>query len=482
MRFSPGRWCKAFAADRSGGIAIMMAMVFSVLTLAAGYGINVAQLYNVRSSLRQSLDAAVTSTARDLTTGVIETKDARSWVELFLKANGDPTLAYGDKLVLDRLIVDKTANTVEAEAYVDVALYFPLFGAANETRVRSISASVYSDKKIEVVMMLDVTGSMEKKGKKDKIGDLKNAATNAVTSLLAGQDPEKPRVRVALVPYASAVNVGSLSANVYAEKSPGSNLPPVAGSTTIKSKTGKDTLPDFATYSAIVAGAFRSSDKCATERKDSDGNADLTAAGPSTIRTDKNGKEYYALVNRDDRVTDSGMNSCPGAKIVPLTADSEILLGSINKFRANGWTAGAIGIQWAYYMLSPGWRPAIEAASLGDGPADHNAKKVSKVAILMTDGEFNTSFVGGNEVNKQERKSRSAAESLCTNMKAEGIEVFTIGFDLGSGESAAKTVLSNCATKDTSSVKHYHEASTGADLDNAFRDIIRNIERLVLTQ
>lgn len=482
MRFSPGRWCKGFAADRSGGIAIMMAMVLSVLALAAGYAINIAQIYTVRSSLRQALDSAVTSTARDITTGEITTDDARGWVELFLKANGDPALAYGEKLVLDQLTVDKTANTVEAVAYVDVPLHFPLFGASDEQRVWGVSASVYSDKKIEVVMMLDVTGSMEKKGNKDKIRDLRKAATNAVNSLLSGQDPKKPRVRVALVPYASAVNVGGLSANVYAEKPSGSNLPPVAGSTTIKSKTGKDTLPDFATYNTIVANAFLRPDACATERKDKDGNADLTAVGPSTIRTDKNGKEYYALVNRDDRIAASGMNSCPGATIIPLTADSEVLLASIGKFKANGYTAGAIGIQWASYMLSPGWRPAVKDASLGEGPADRNAKKVSKVAILMTDGEFNTAFVGGNSINKEEGKARSAAQGICANMKAEGIEVFTIGFDLGGGETAAKATLRNCATKDTSSVKHYHEASTGADLDNAFREIIRNIERLVLTQ
>lgn len=138
-------------------------------------------------------------------------------------------------------------------------------------------------------------------------------------------------------------------------------------------------------------------------------------------------------------------------------------------------------MQWAYYMLSPKWRPAIQKAALGDGPADHDPKKLSKVAILMTDGEFNTAFVGGDDVNNQGTKARSAAEGLCGNMKAEGIEIFTIGFDLGTGETAAKNVLKNCASKDTSGVKHYHEASTGADLDNAFREIIRNIERLVLT-
>ena len=75
-----------FGKARSGSFAIMMAMVLAVLALSAGFAVNLAQLYNVRSSLRQALDAAVTSTARDITTGKIEADDARAWVERFLKS------------------------------------------------------------------------------------------------------------------------------------------------------------------------------------------------------------------------------------------------------------------------------------------------------------------------------------------------------------------------------------------------------------
>ena len=57
-------------------------------------------------------------------------------------------------------------------------------------------------------------------------------------------------------------------------------------------------------------------------------------------------------------------------------------------------TAGGIAAQWGYYMLSPEWRDAIKAAGMGGGPADHDPKKVAKVAILMTDGQFNTAFAG----------------------------------------------------------------------------------------
>ena len=42
-------------------------------------------------------------------------------------------------------------------------------------------------------------------------------------------------------------------------------------------------------------------------------------------------------------------------------------------------------------------------------------------------------------------------------------------------------MLKDCATPDTSSLKHYYEAATGTELDEAFGEIVRNIESLAIT-
>ncbi|MEP9387473.1 TadE/TadG family type IV pilus assembly protein [Mesorhizobium sp. KR9-304] len=451
-----------FGGNRSGSFAIMTAAIMAVLALSAGYAVNIAQLYNVRSNLRQALDAAVTSTARDITTGIIEVDDARVWVELFLKANGDPSMMDGDRIVLDQLTVDKISGTVEASAHVDVAIYFPLFGASNERRVRGESAALYSDKKIEVAMMLDVTDSMSG----SKISDLKDAASNAVDALTKGQNKANPRVRIALVPYSDGVNVGALAKDVvFVEKAGAWDLPP----------------PIDAKKAEINANTGTQTDNCATERKDENLKADFSDDAPDAKRTRNiNGKDrdYYAKVNRDDR-----LNSCAKAVLKPLSPDADALKKQIKGFSVAGYTAGAIGVQWTYYMLSEKWRPAIQKAGLGDGPADADPKEVAKIAILMTDGEFNTAHadVSGdkNAVRKQNAKSRSYAESLCENMKADGIEIFSIGFKLNSSE--ARNVLKNCASPDTGSLKRYYETSTGDELNDAFMTIARNIEALVLT-
>ncbi|MEO4001112.1 TadE/TadG family type IV pilus assembly protein [Mesorhizobium sp. CAU 1732] len=451
---------QAFRRDRRGNFGMMMAIVTPLLALSAGYGLNIAQMTIVRSNLLAALDSAVTSTARDLTTGVIAEKDARGMVEAFLLANGGRAFADADRITLDSLVIDKARGTVSAEASIILDVAFPLFGAANRQTITAQSASLYSDKKIEIAMMLDVTDSMGGQ----KIKDLKVAAKNAVDALTKGQNQTNPRVRIALVPYSDGVNVGALAKDVvFVERKGGSDLPP----------------PMDAKKAEIDANTGKQDNNCATERKDVNLKADFSDDAPDAVRERKDGQRYLAKVNRDDR-----LNSCAKAVLKPLSPDATALKKQIDDFSVAGYTAGAIGVQWTYYMLSQKWRPAIQKAGLGDGPADADPKEVAKIAILMTDGAFNTAHadVAGDEkaVRRQDSKSRSYAESLCDRMKADGIEVFTIGFKLDSNN--ARNVMKNCASADTGSLKHYYETSSGEELNDAFMTIARNVERLALTQ
>lgn len=465
-----------FATNDRGNFAIVFGVAAPMLALAIGFAVDTVQLMNAKSALREAVDAAVTSTARSITLGDITEQEAPKTVMAFLTANSTGGVLSYDEIVLDSLTIDKTARTVEAAAHVDVPLYFPIFGMQKTRRVANVGAALYSDKQIEVAMMLDVTGSM----KGQKIEDLKLAAENAVKALLkANKDASKPRVRVAIVPYAEAVNTGRLADTVFVEQKGGPDLPP-------------------AIDEPILVSATTPPDKCATERKMKNGSADYSDDSPEQQRLNKDNKLYFAKINRDDRITEvkdkSGKvigTKCPAAELVALTADQQKLLDTISDFKADGVTAGGIAAQWGYYMLSPRWRQTIANAGAGSGPADFNASKVGKVAILMTDGAFNTAFAGvpvSTDKNNQPQsdqgeKSRTYAEGICANMKKDGISVFTIGFALPSSESSqARTVLKNCASTDTSSMKHFYDVSTGPELDAAFKEIVANTERLALTK
>jgi Flp pilus assembly protein TadG len=457
-----------FARNRSGNFAVLTGVSMLPIVLAVGFCVNLAQAYQVKSSLQAALDSAMTSTARNITTGAIKKEDARKAVEKFLLGNSDGKFADKGEFVLDTLVTDDAAKTLEGTAYAYVDSAFPLFG--KDPKVSVTSAALYSDKKVEIAMMLDITGSMkaDRKKKTDKIGDLQTAAKNAVgLAMKQNWDPQNPRVRVAIIPYAQAVNAGALAGDVvFVEKAGGADLPPAEDAVVLAK--------------ADASGSDGSRpDNCSTERRTAKGQADTSDDEPTALRVNNQGKKYRAKVNRDDRMT-----KCPQAEVIPLTADSVKLLATIETFEADGETAGGIGAQWAYYMLSPKWRTTIRDAGLGNGPADINKNKIAKVAILMTDGEFNTAFAGvkqGDEpILKQDTRARTNAESICSAMKKDGIEVYTVGFQLT--EANAKTVLKNCSTPDVSSIKHYFEASTGAELDAAFSEIIKNTERLTLTK
>lgn len=187
-------------------------------------------------------------------------------------------------------------------------------------------------------------------------------------------------------------------------------------------------------------------------------------------------------------------NACPSAAITPLTASATTLKTKIDQMRGGGSTAGQIGIGWAWYMLSPNF------ASLFDGagkPGEYAPSETLKVAILMTDGEFNTPFRDGvialdagsgsgalnTHINLNSSNGDPFIQSveLCRAMQARGVVVYTVGFDLGSDTGkpnvvdSALDVMRQCATSEQT---HFFEANSGADLKEAFRAIGRDITRL----
>lgn len=427
-----------FATDCRGNFSLVFIAASSALLMSAGFAINYAQLSTAKSNLSNAIDGAVTSTARDITTGVIDIKDAEDVVRAFIEANTQTAFLGNGNVNIDSIVVDRTAKTVEVQASADVNIAFPVFSTSDSRRVSTTSKSLYSDKLIEVAMMLDVTGSMSGQ----KITDLKTAAKSAVNTFLAGEDVNNPRVRVSIVPYADGVNVGALAGTaVHVETEYTTGEPP-------------------STNDPVLAAT--APDNCSTERK---GGYQYSDVGPD-----------FAKVNRDYRLA-----FCPAAELKPLTASIPDLEAGINSFSASGYTAGHIGIQWTWYMLSERWAAFLPPASR---PSKRNSKKVAKYAILMTDGRFNTAFAdvkkGEQTRGGQPAKSRDKAERLCAEMKRNGIEIFTIGFDLDSAD--ARGVMKKCASLDRGSVQHYYEAADGPALEAAFLKIAANIERLTLVK
>jgi hypothetical protein len=129
----------------------------------------------------------------------------------------------------------------------------------------------------------------------------------------------------------------------------------------------------------------------------------------------------------------------------------------LNSMVAVGDTNIPMGLMWGWHTLSPN-------APFGDGSA-YRTPNVMKIVVLLTDGEnqntpnnnSDASYYSGDGYSWQNRVSglnssnqanRQTAldnrlSQLCTNMKAQGITIYTVRIDVTTGSPA---VLRTCAT------------------------------------
>lgn len=176
--------------------------------------------------------------------------------------------------------------------------------------------------------------------------------------------------------------------------------------------------------------------------------------------------------------TTNGRCKPSSSEVVPLTSDKDLLKDAIDDFGASGWTAGHLGSAWAWYMLSPKWKGLLSA---GSKPGTYDPDNRMKVAILMTDGEYNTQYVQGVDDkyvpgSAPNGSSNSQALTLCTNMKDKGVIVYTVGFELDTA--SAIDVLEQCATD----AGHHFLADNGDELRQAIREIAFRIAQLRLSK
>jgi hypothetical protein len=160
--------------------------------------------------------------------------------------------------------------------------------------------------------------------------------------------------------------------------------------------------------------------------------------------------------------------------IMPLTSNKSDLTARIDGLDAYGSTSGALGTAFSWYMLSDNWSSIWTGQSTPRPYAEltetfaSGAPKLRKVAILMTDGVYNTvrGWKGWNQTD-----AANHATQLCTAMKAKGIEIFTVGFELDSLPASERTIAENTLRACGTSVDHFYNSLNIEQLRVAFRDI-----------
>ena len=457
-----------FAADTAGDIAILFGLMAMVMFILIGAAVDMGRWLNARDQTLAAIDAAVLAAGRALQTNGGDVTKAIDVAKAYYAQNTKTRLPVSNDTV-NFAVVDG-GGSVEAKGSARIKTPFiglidpvghkfatlPLLNLDDsESAKAKIATNRNSENNLEISMMLDTSGSMDEytsSGNKKYI-DMRAAAKDLV-DIVVWADQSTYTSKIGLVPFSGDVRLpASMFNNVTDAALPAQRC--IKSGAVVNCNTNNSVL-----YKKTA---------CVAERT---GTNKYTDVGP--------GAGNFVMANyttnavcEQDKTTD---------EVLPMTSDKNVLKAKIDTLTPQGYTAGEVGTAWAWYLLSPNWATVLPAASQ---PVAYGTPKTKKIAILMTDGEYNSTHdVNGvknglsqSGANANGDSSPVQAKSLCTGMKAKGIEVYTVGFNVG-GNATAVDTLSNCATD----ASHFYNATNGEQIKQAFRDIALKSVKLYLSK
>jgi Flp pilus assembly protein TadG len=434
---------------------MVFALMAVVLMLAVGAAVDFGRWLHARDQTLDAVDAGLLAGGRWLQTSSNDNAGAVAAAQSMYTQNIASRLPVLSDNISFAVSSDGMSLTASGTAYINT----PFLQLANITKLPLIATGQQPIAKaqlavggnggqnLEVAMMLDITGSMAGQ----KLTDLQTSATDLI-NILVWSDQSQYTSKVSIVPFTEDIRLPTTTAINAAR---GTSLP----------------------TSRKVSGTTYYLSDCVVERT---GTQKYTDAAPATNQyVMGHYTTNYTTVNG----TKKGVCVVP-SPVQPLTSNKTTLLNAINNLQAGGGTAGHLGTAWAWYTVSPNWNtlwPSNAAAAYGTA-------NLQKIAILMTDGDYNTQYsssgVGvdqnyvGSCPDAANGCSGAQALSQCTAMKAEGIVVYTVGFTIPSTDTTAINLLTQCA----SDPNKFYSAADGTQLQQAFRDIAIKLSSLYLSK
>lgn len=561
------RALRRLRADRKGVIAVFVAAGIIPLVAMAGLAVDTTRGYLVKARLNQALDAAALAGGRVFFEPDRDA-DVRSFFDAnfpngFLGAELDP-LAIAEDVENGRLTVSTSAR---------IPTTFTRVLGFEELSVTARSVVERADRGMELVLVMDNTGSMRSS---NKIGEMRDAARELI-DILYGDRQSVPNFWVGLVPYTATVNVGRQNAGWLAPGAlqlrdyeigfgeideghctgdfldaawnpewdstaqaclVGTPIPEGVHGATTQSQCenglgGPGDGPgiwDSATGTCLVTEAWKG---CVEARYDPSGamGDDVTDAPPSVAPFQpyywprwRNGDDISQRYNSwlfDEDAFDEihsgstsideregtntsgndgrGPNLGCGPAITPWTDQRSVVEAAITEMDAwhRGGTTTNLGLVWGWRLLSPRWRGLWGEPDL---PLDYDEPLMQKVAVILTDGDNqffggmapsgDTDYTGygrlsdGNigttntDTARQSLNARTLA--ICNAMKAEGIIIYTITFDVSTNSrgEAIRDTFRQCAT----TPGHFFDSYGGTGLSQTFRVIAAQLSNLRIAE
>ncbi len=461
-----------------------------MLTGAAGLSIDGARMFYVKDVLQKSLDSAGLAAGHAMEIDTMEA-DAREFFEANIAAVDN--LAASTDMEIE-ISEDNELITLTAEATVD-ATFMSVFGFG-EITVSASTEITRETRGMELVLVMDNTGSMRHDG---KIDTMKEAATNLVNTVY-GDEETHTNLWVGVVPYITQVNVGNAHTNWLT----------AAGQTLVD--TG---FPDTEWMGCIAArgsGLDETDDPPSVEGFEPyywpdtdyegwhDGGGFWEFGQTDNNWFDETDDNKITIVETNNRLDALGPNRGCGEQITPLVPEKTKITDAIAAMEpwSFGGTATPMGLSWGWRVLSPRWR-GLWFGSDAALPMDYGTPFMDKVIVMLTDGknEFiepaswpdpmpgisdytaygRITDMGHGSISDARDDLDDRFDQICANVKQEGIIIYSITFG-STPDDDVKTAFENCATNPA----FYFHAPTAASLETAFDTIGRQLSNLRLSK
>lgn len=532
---------RRFRADTSGNVAIILGIAAIPLFAAAGMALDYAFAVRERTDLQNAVDAAAISLAKlpqNTSQAVLKTR-AEAFVAAYMP--NSTAKDFNINVVPSKGRLEITASANYPTAVVKVLDLISQDPRHSNMEIDATATASWGNGKVEVVLVLDNTGSMGQ-GNPKKITLLKDAA-KALVDTLATQAVESDTVKIALVPFSMTVRLPtSFKTAAWMDKDA---LSPISkeifnGTTGVKRfslfedklkiKWGgcvesrpypndvEDPAPSTSTPSTLIVPFFAPDEPDDTYRS---GGKDKAAydnsylkdgvSASGTLAQKQGAVPKYGTTPPNALGSSYGPNvGCDMREVVPLTTDltatGPIRTGLAN-MQATGNTNIPMGLAWGWYAVSPNNMLStnkpyddLESAKvivlLSDGknefPDGDTATNSSGVRYDQNKSEYTgAGYLWQNRlgttssISSMNSKANDRLKELCANInkikKGAGSDKRAIDVYtvlVEESDSATSTLMANCASEPAM----YFNVADSADLISVFNNIAGSISKLHLSK
>jgi Flp pilus assembly protein TadG len=436
---------RRFAGATDGNVAIIFTIVLVPLIAFVGSAVDYSRANMARSAMQAALDSASLMVSKDLSAGTITTAQVSAKAQAYFTALYTNKEASGITISSTYTVGSgNTASTVQINASGSITTDFMKLVGFPNMGFSASSTATWGTQLLRVALVLDNTGSMAQSG---KIGALQSAAKNLVTQL-SGLAKNNGDVYISVVPFEVDVNVGT--SNSGASWLRWDLYDSTFGSTYCSGALSEPTMAQCKghgyTWSHTPSTNKSKWNGCVTDR---DLSNDVTSTAPSSQSTD-------FPADQDA--------SCPAATVLPLTTNWTNVNSTIDQMSPQGGTNQTIGLQW-------GWLSLLQQSPL-NAPAEDTTKQYQHIIILFTDGLNTLNRWNGTGQNGTGAQVDARMTTLCSNIKATGVTIFTVQIDT-SGDGVSP-VLPACATD----ASHFFMLTSSSQIAAAFQQIGVEITKL----